>query len=275
MIGLTYAITLPNIEKTIEDILEAPSKPELEDSIKLKPIREYLLEYRTQVENNRKMSRDKIFMRFVINLLARQTTVVWWEPVHSWLEKQIQTISNIPKLSKLEKGLRDRKYRFWPDGAKVILETKTTFLNQLGGDWKQYFTTAEANHQADYPNDPFLKIKNVKFKVRDLALSNFSTKFMALDSHVMDVLKRTGLLLYAYPWGYEFFTKPDTHKRYLTIHKICLKLAKKAKLEPMEFDRALWHFGRDICSNPPACKTKGQKCPVASNCLTYSFLFSD
>jgi len=97
-----------------------------------------------------------------------------------------------------EQILRKASYRWGSEvGAQVIFEVVYKF-EQLKWDWKEYFRRAEKYHKTDFQEDELLKIKHVKLKARDLALSSFNPNYVANDLHVVRVITRTGLLNYGF-----------------------------------------------------------------------------
>ncbi len=74
------------------------------------------------------------------------------------------------------------------------LNTYYYVTSDLHWDWDSYITQAEKQKENNYQKDPILSIKNISFKLRDLALSNFSPYYAAFDLHVTRVVTRIGWL---------------------------------------------------------------------------------
>jgi endonuclease III len=115
-----------------------------------------------------------------------------------------------------------------------------------------------------------LGIKNISFKLRDLALSNFSSYYAAFDLHVTRVLTRLGWLNYGFPFlentDLEMGNNPGNDKNYLFLHRLFVLLSEMTKGEytPVDLDRALWHLGKSICGAKSGCNF----CPVTAECPT-------
>ena len=151
--------------------------------------------------------------------------------------------------------LKESGYRFPPAGEIVIREAKAG--TEPDFTWDKYVQQAEEQYEMDFPKDRFLKIKGVSYKTRDLALSELSERFIAIDLHVVRVAARTGLLLHGY--GDTRITtdlsKPDG---YLFFHDLMLRLSRRTGrpgegYSPGEIDRMLWHFGRAVSGAKPKC----------------------
>lgn len=149
------------------------------------------------------------------------------------------------------------------NGTKVILGAKRILFEKYQGKWERYFKEAEKKYRENFPDDPFLTIPNVSFKVRDLALSCFSKLYAANDLHVVRVLARTGLLVYGYE-DIDIGTNPRNEKNYIFLRNLIIKLSEKSGYSPAELDRIFWYFGRDVCKARPNC----DKCPIRNICLT-------
>lgn len=146
----------------------------------------------------------------------------------------------------------------------------TYFRDELNWDWNYYFTLASDNYENNFVTDKILNIKNVSFKVRDLALSNFDDNYIAFDLHVARVSTRIGLLNYGFglfkPGEYEMGNNTIDRKNYLFLHKLFLKICEilDYNYSLVDLDRAFWHFGRTICTYKPICAN----CPIKHICLT-------
>ena len=122
----------------------------------------------------------------------------------------------------------------------------------------------------NFPDDPLLRIKHVKFKVRDLALSNFNPSYAAFDLHVTRVVARIGLL--AYGWevtgdtNLDFGTNPSDNRNYLFLHRLFVRMSELCGglFTPVDLDRVFWHLGRCTCGATAECA----RCPIRGICLT-------
>ena len=118
-----------------------------------------------------------------------------------------------------------------------------------------------------------MNIKNIGFKLRDLALSNFNPHYAAFDLHVSRVPTRIGLLNYGFELlnesGIEMGNNPADNKNYLFLHRLFIKLSKMTgeKFLAVDFDRIFWHFGKTICQSKPKCSD----CPIKQSCLTGTY----
>jgi thermostable 8-oxoguanine DNA glycosylase len=255
------------------NILNLPDPKKIIDGIKscscsldgkTQTIEKWVEDYKKDINNNKQKSTDYQFLEFVKCLLARQTNERWWNPVGKWLHEEIKEINNVCETSITSKRLKELGYRFHPQGSQMICEVKKLFSEKYKCNWGKYLEEADKHYEDDFQNDIFLKVKNVKFKVRDFALSNFSTKYIAVDTHLVDILVRTGLLCYCYEYNLEPRTDIQNPLVYPEIRKLCVILSDIIKIEPGELDRCFWYFGsKSFCKNPPLCK----KCPIKSICL--------
>jgi len=153
-----------------------------------------------------------------------------------------------------------RGKRFADSDADVALKVGTVFRDKYAGNWKKYFDEAERQKERNnFKEDPFLKIKGVGFKTRDLGLESFSRNFIAIDRHIKRALFRTGLILKGYEYGIELPSGADADKDYLNFASICRKISKEAKISLVEIDKYLWFLGREFCGSEPKC----DRCPLA------------
>jgi hypothetical protein len=149
--------------------------------------------------------------------------------------------------------------------------------DNLHWNWKTYLKAAQDNKDNNFASDHLLTIKDIGYKVRDLALSSFDPSFAAFDLHVARVPTRIGLLNYGYDLlndpNIEMGNNPNNIKNYLFLHKLFLKLSSlvKPKFTPAELDRAFWHFGRTLCRSKPQCRD----CPINVECLTGKYLIAN
>jgi len=179
--------------------------------------------------------------------------------------QRLEDIENDPSFQKnIKLKLKDLGYRFPKKGAKVVVDAIELFKEKYGFDFDKYLAQANLseNLNNNFKNDPFLKIKNVAFKVRDLGLSIFSKDYIAVDTHVIRTISRTGLIVNSYLYGKAPFSNFNVD--YLDTNLLLRKLAKEANVPLGELDRALWHFGRSICTkkSDPNC----YQCPLSKIC---------
>jgi hypothetical protein len=129
---------------------------------------------------------------------------------------------------------------------------------------------ASAHTDNNFADDHLLTIKNIGFKVRDLALSCFEPSYAAFDLHVARVPTRIGLLNYGFELlgdpKIEMGNNPTDEKNHLFLHRLFLRLSEltENEISPAELDRIFWHFGRTCCGARPRCG----ECPVNDECLT-------
>lgn len=183
------------------------------------------------------------------------------------LSEQLKNISSIADLNTDNfRGMLSRaNYRWGSEcGAEVMNGVVNTIAKKYEWNWVEYINTAEKEKTNNFSADPMLNIKNVGFKLRDLALSNFSQYYAAFDLHVTRVMTRLGWLNYGFPIlaenNFEMGNNPANESNYLFLHSLLISLSSKTndKFLPVDFDRIFWHFGRTICSNNPKCGM----CPV-------------
>ena len=225
--------------------------------------------YRDDLVANRRRPGVAIFSRFVNNLLERAMLGEAWHRRQRVFKRAFVSYDAVTNQT-ARQALEASGYRWGPEnGAAVIMAAKYIVMGG-GFTWRQYIRRAEERYESDFQDDAFLKIDNVGFKTRDLALSELSDRFVAIDLHVVRVTSRTGLLLHGYgdPRITTDVGKSDGHG-YRFFHDLMLKLAGRTGwpstgYSPGEIDRMLWHFGRTICMATPLCRD----CPLTGTCLT-------
>jgi len=165
---------------------------------------------------------------FIRDLLMRNIVGEGGNRIHDALRDIVQTKNDLTN-GNFEDALKQSRYRWVKDGSNVIMEVVDYFRDKLCWNWQEYLQQAEQAKECNSPDDPLLKIKNVKFKVRDLALSNFNSNYAAFDLHVTRVVSRIGLV--AYGWELtadpeiDFGTNPSNKENYLFLHRLFRKLA--------------------------------------------------
>jgi len=224
-----------------------------------------------QVEENRKQNKITIFNRFTSALLEGfRTRGKDYGPRISLMNKYIRYFPDVTK-SKVQKILIENNYSLKNRGLEVVLSTRE-IVEPPSFQWQQYFYEAEREYESGYGSDKFLKIRGVGRKVRDFALSEFSICFCAIDSHLADVIRRTGLLLHGY--GQPDFGTSAT-ENYNFLQRLIVQFSKESGwsldssrgYSPKEIDAMFWFFGNEkgICKGKPECF----RCPIKNICLTF------
>jgi endonuclease III len=207
-----------------------------------------------------------IFNRFVNSLLERAMSGESWQRRLEVFQKTFVSFEAVTDES-VSNALDEVGYRFPNDGLAVVMKAKE-IVTAPTFTWSSYIEEAEKFYETDFPNDQFLLIKNVAFKTRDLALSELSDHFAAMDLHVVRVITRTGLLVHGYG-NKDISTNVSEKNAYMFFHNLILKLARRtgwpeSGYSPGEIDRMIWSFGRTLCKARPNCVS----CPLAGSCLT-------
>lgn len=263
-------IEIPNVKELISLILRAESNydfeanhPSLGEVKRKQTIEKCVKAYHKQKLKNRKSKSIEIFNIFAMNILLRVIRGEKGFPIYKGMSKEFKRFKDITNNS-IKAILKTARYRWGNEkGTKVVLGIKEVLCKNYQYKWEKYFEKAERNYKENFPDDPFLKISNVGFKVRDLALSCFSELYSANDVHVVRVLIRTGLLMYGYG-DINIGTNAGNEKNYIFLHNLIIKLSGQSNYSPGELDRIFWHFGKNVCSAKPKCF----KCPVNKICLT-------
>jgi thermostable 8-oxoguanine DNA glycosylase len=262
-------ISLPNINLLMKGVLPVKASfvgdyihPALGKTA-TQTIEQWRLNYLKELKLNNSFSDFEKFKVFIVSLLLRASKGEVGGKLYDAFNDKIKEFSDLNKES-IKIVLRDSGYRFQNQATETVLNSKELLFNKYQGKLDKYFKEAKENYRNNFPNDDFLKIKGVSFKVRDLALSCFLKEYSANDFHVVDVLARTGLILYGYG-DLNFGTNPNNGKNYLFLRNSIIKISKQTGYSPGEIDRIFWHFGRAVCKNKPLCG----ECPIKNICLTY------
>ncbi|MBZ9569423.1 hypothetical protein KJA16_00690 [Patescibacteria group bacterium] len=263
-------LILPNVNKIISPILKIEStfgSEEIHPSLgyikRRQTIEDCRKSYLKQLSQNRKGKPIQIFNTFTMNLLMRAMPGERGAYIYRQMNAEFKTFNDIIE-DKAKVVLKKAKYRWGvKSGTKVFLGAKKVLFKKYKKGWERYFKEAEKKYKENFPDDPFLNILNIGFKVRDLALSCFSKLYAANDLHVVRVLSRTGLLVYGYG-DIDLGTNPGNEKNYIFLRNLIIRLSEKSGYSPGELDRIFWHFGRDVCSAKPKCN----KCLINKVCLT-------
>ncbi len=266
-------IKLPDINRLISKII----KIEASFNKETHKIEDWIQKHRKQIEENRKLIKSKsdeadikILLSILRDLLVRAIKGESGEKVYTELRNSIKSKQDLKK-ENYQLILKKAKYRWGAKvGSQVIIDVVKMFAQNLKWDWKNYFDRAEKYHETDFQEDELLKIKNIKLKVRDLALSSFNSNYVANDLHVTRVITRIGLLNYGYDLleddELEMGNNPNNKENYLFLHRLIQKLSKLTdyKYLPADLDRIFWHFGKSTCGAKPKCS----QCLIKNLCLT-------
>jgi len=261
-------IDLPNISALINDILPVeasftgdPGRPESEQAIS-QSIEQWRSSYLKELDVNNSLNDIGKFKVFITSLLLRANRGEVGQRLYKAFNNRINDFNDLDRKT-VATILKDAGYRFQPQGIETVLDVKKLLLDKYQGNWSGYFKEAKENCRNNFPEDDVLKIRGVGFKVRDLALSCFLKEYSANDFHVVDVIVRTGLIMYGYG-DLNFGTNPNNNENYLFLRKLIIKISEQTPYSPGEIDRIFWHFGRAICKSNPLC----EECPVKNICLT-------
>ena len=265
-------IEVPDIKTIFEEIMSVVSIPISafnEDSSVQKTVLERIQEYNNNlIKRNKKGNFEKI-IEFCLALLMRATSENFMLPTSEYLLKNYNSVEDIlgdvEFIEKTKIKLKELHYRYPEKGARVILNANKVFHTEYNSDIEEYLKLSQApeNLADDFTADTMIKIKNVKYKVRDLGISIFLNNYMALDTHIIRILLRTGLILNSYTLGIAPYSDLNNSARYLDIWRTVKSLAEGAKIPLGELDRAFWNFGRSICqSQNPKC----EYCPISRIC---------
>ena len=226
-------------------------------------IDEWRRKTKREVQENRRHDKIKIFNRFVSALLEGfRARGEEYDPRIALMNKYIHDFSAVTT-GRIQQILAENHYPLPKRGLEVILSGRK-ITEPSAFQWEQYFCEAENKYESGYMDDVFLKIKGVGKKVRDFALSEFSLFYCAIDRHLADVIRRTGLLLYGYGQP-DFGTSPT--KNYEFLQRLLIQFSKQSEYSPKEIDTMLWFFSNKngICKGRPECS----RCPIKNICLTF------
>lgn len=230
---------------------------------KKQSIEKWRKNYLEEIFQNRKAKPIQKFNMFAMNLLMRAFSGEKGVKIYQKMDKSFKNFDDVTK-NRIEVLLGKTGYRWGAKkGSQVVISAKQLLFERYQGNWERYFNEAEKKYKENFLDDPFLKIPNVSFKVRDLALSCFSKFYSANDVHVVRTITRSGLLVYGYG-DINLGNNPGDIKHYLFLHRLIIKLSKESGYSPGELDRIFWLFGKDVCSAKPKCS----KCPISKMCLT-------
>jgi hypothetical protein len=262
-------IQLPDIDGVIQRIVGVQSTVGGET----KSIQDWVNEHKQYIETNRaRVSRPsdrndiKTLLILISDLLQRATQGT----VLPQLRAEIRAKEDL-RSDAYARALRAAGYRWVEEGRRVISEAVDYFARELNWNWREYFAAADKNCEAMFENDYLLTIKCVKFKVRNLALSNFSRRYAAFDRHLTRVVARIGILNYGFDLlgdrEVDIGTDLSDRKTFRFFHRLFMKLSDLTdrRYEPVDLDKIFWHFGRTVCT---AKRDKCSVCPIQQDCLT-------
>jgi len=224
-----------------------------------------------EVSENRRQKKITIFNRFTSALLeGYRTRGKDYGSRIALMNRYFRDFTDITP-DMIYQVLTENNYSLKNRGLGVILGAKR-IVESYSFQWEQYFLEAEESFDSGYTDDEFLKIKGVGRKVRDFALSEFSTCFCAIDSHLADFIRRTGLLLYGY--GQPDFGTSAT-ENYQFLQRLIFEFSRESGwsrnsskgYSPKEIDAMFWFFGNEkgICKGKPECS----RCPLIGACLSF------
>ncbi len=265
--------TIPDVSTTLKKIMDVKSEF---DGV-TKSINQWVLVQQGRIKENRKLIESSsptnnisVLNIFLGALLLRAITGEAGAKVYYELHNNIHTKDDLNE-NNYRELLRRANYRWGVDtGTQVISDVVNCVNNDLNWDWNAYVIQAENEKETNYQTDPLLSIRNIGFKLRDLALSEFSPYYAAFDLHVTRVLTRLGWLNYGFPFlgntELEMGNNPGDRSNYLFLHRLLISISDMTNGEytPVDLDRIFWHFGRSICGATSRCKT----CPIADMCPT-------
>lgn len=266
-------ITIPDLNESLEKLIVVESTFDGTTQ----PIRQWVLDHRAKITENQRLIENNspandihVLNMFLRDLLVRAIKGEMGSRVYEQLITTIKTKADLTEAN-YRQVLKNANYRWGvDDGSKVISEVVQYVQSVLQWNWHTYIKRAENEKETNFQSDPILSIKNISFKLRDLALSNFSLYYAAFDLHVTRVLTRLGWLNYGFPFlgnpNLEMGNNPGNDKNYLFLHKLFISLSEitKGEYTPVDFDRILWHFGKSVCG----AKSKCYMCPVNVECPT-------
>ncbi len=187
------------------------------------------------IGQNKETSNIEILQTFFVGMLMRSMRGERGSKLKNLIEDKISKFSDLDS-SNFRYILKEGGFRWGePEGLTVLEGIVKCFQRELNSNWESYFQNADKYHLTNFPNDPFLGIKGVKFKVRDLTLSCFNENYIANDLHVVRVATRIGLLNYGFNFSVdeniEMGNNPNNIKNYLFLHRLFLHLSNQTDKE--------------------------------------------
>lgn len=265
---------LPEIEQVLNKLQIVHAKYGDET----KAILDWVMDQRKLIECNRRLikkgselAKIEIFKTIIEAFLMRGVRGERGIKLRDSIKTHINSRRDLKNNKLLQQTISVGKYRWGEEiGVNILQNVRNTIEKEYDWVWSKYFNLVDEQHENNFNDDPFLKIKFIGYKVRDLALSGFNDKYIANDLHVVRVTTRIGLLNYGFHLlkndQYEMGNNPSNQKNYLFLHQLFQFLSEKTKFKysPVDIDRTFWHLGRSICSYKPKC----EKCPINTICLT-------
>lgn len=224
-------ITIPDVSETLDRLMAVESTFDGTTQ----PIRQWVSEHRRKTKENRSLIENEspandipVLNMFLRDLLVRAIKGEMGSRVYEELLASIKTKADLIETNYRE-ALKNANYRWGvDDGSKVISDVVHHVQSVLKWNWSAYIERTENEKESNYQSDPMLGIKNISFKLRDLALSNFSPYYAAFDLHVTRVLTRMGWLNYGFPFlgntDLEMGNNPGNDKNYLFLHRLFISL---------------------------------------------------
>lgn len=269
-------IEIPEITEVLDNIQDVESKAGLEENEAPKSIQSHRKEQKDYINENKELldkqkdSELTVIKKLIVEFLMRAVKGERGNKLRKAVNKNLQTKEDLNR-DTYKKIIAEGSYRF---GEKIGVEIFEGVINTIhkhyNSNLKKYFSKAENNYITNFEDDPFLDVKNIGHKVRDLALSNFNENYIANDLHVVRVATRIGLLNYGYRFAsddnLELGNNASNKKQYRFLHKLFLYFSDetKGKYKLVDIDRSFWHLGKTLCNNKPKCK----ECPINNICLT-------
>jgi hypothetical protein len=192
--GKVMKINVPNINDLLAKMMHIKFSFDGDQ----KTLNEWLQEHREIIKNNHNLlirrsdeNDIKILISMLRDLLIRATKGERGNRIYEELHKQIKEKGDLTEKC-YKKVLINASYRWGVEtGVKIISNVVDLFSIKLRWNWKKYFDDAERYKETNFQQDELLKIKNIGFKVRDLALSSFNCHYVANDLHVVRVMTRS------------------------------------------------------------------------------------
>lgn len=263
---------LPHFQSTLDSLQSLDTKYDNQTNA----IEEWVKNHRHSITRNRNLamgadegSQVQVLHIFLTDFLMSFVKGERGKMLRNSIERNIRSFSDINS-GQIKKIIQESSYRWGlGKGQPLIEEIVRIWTEKYQRNWGKYVLDAEAGFENNFSADPFLKIKGIGFKVRDLALSNFSVQYIANDLHIVRVSTRLGLLNYGFDLvgpKVEMGNNPGNDNHYRFLNRLFKKLSgsTNGKYLPVDIDKTFWHFGRTICDNKPKCEV----CPVRGECMT-------
>ena len=129
-------------------------------------IEQWRLNYLKELKLNNSFGNIEKFKVFITSLLLRANRGEVGGRLYNAFNNKVKKFSDLNK-ENIKIVLKDSGYRFQNQGTETVLNSKELLFNKYQGKWNKYFKEAKENYRNNFPDDDFLKIKGVSFKVRD------------------------------------------------------------------------------------------------------------